>query len=159
MIDDIQNLVDHCKHMISTASVRNLCAALPETDLKKLNELLTPFNLPEKGGPATIRMIVPTYNGGHPDYDSEDDGKPGKLQEYGAPLHEIAIQRSEGVRVVFPSDDGSDVLVERQHDKWVVFLHPDGGDPEVLIYLHDDRAKPFQVLSEGGAVLLEKERS
>jgi len=77
------------------------------------------------------RFVVPTYNGnadnGKPEFDHSD-------------ANSVEVHLEEGLRIVMGTpteaastrracDDRPSVCVERQHDKWVIFVHPDAGDP------------------------------
>ena len=77
-----------------------------------------------------FRLVVPTYNASY----FAEEVERGEMPEYGLPQSAVLIRVVNGVRVVLGSHDFEDIekpdiLIERQPGKWMIFLHPSGGDP------------------------------
>lgn len=106
-------------------------------------------DVPESPDPVRLNTIVEvsTYNGDHPDC-----GKPGGPEEVGAPYVPVAVRELAGInlalgtRTIPDYDNGLQddvihkpaVLVERQHDKWMIQVSSEmAGDPEVHVYVTD----------------------
>lgn len=93
-----------------------------------------------------IRVTVPTYYGNSPD-------KEKAKQEWGDPQVPVLIQPDMGVRLLLGTHDkdgqtSPDIYIERRPGGWVIFLHPESGDPAGYVYILDD-----------GSVLLQKEQN
>ena len=93
------------------------------------------------GGAAMKEMVlhVPTYNANY--YPTQVET--GLIEEYGTPFVPVVIQEAAGIRVVLGTEDcnesrATDILIDRQPNGWVVFLHPFGGDPSGYVYLCDE---------------------
>ena len=78
-----------------------------------------------------FEMMVPTYNG------KLLKDNPG-LQDFDEPEVPVFVGSMEGVRIILGSHDyhdcsKPDVLIERRHNGWMIFLHPlAGSDPTIV---------------------------
>jgi len=87
-----------------------------------------------------LKLDMPTYNGRY--YCREVER--GEFPEHGDPHVPVLVRAEMGVRVIFGTHDGEDpdkpdILIERQPNGWVIFLHPFGaGDPVGYVCFHDD---------------------
>ncbi len=90
----------------------------------------------------TLKLKVPTYNANYFPREVEE----GTKQEFGKPLVPVVIHSADGVRVVLGTHrymdcDKPDIMIERQPNGWVIFLHSvGGGDPCGYVYFLDDGA-------------------
>ena len=64
--------------------------------------------------------------------------------------HEVTLVHEEtNLRIIMDSDleptedrePPPDVFIERHKDHWLIILHPDGGDPLVIMELYDKRLR------------------
>ena len=97
-----------------------------------------------------LGIIAPTYNAQSFPNEVELGLKP----EYGPPYLPVLIRESEGVRLIlgtYVANDLTkpDILIERQPNGWMIFLHPlPGSDPSGYIYFLDD-GRSFLVPENG----------
>ncbi len=87
-----------------------------------------------------FEMMVPTYNG------KLLDDNPG-LKEFDEPELPVFVGSAEGVRIVLGTHDyhdytKPDVQIERRHNGWLIFLHPQGGSDAsgYIAFLDDGRS-------------------
>jgi hypothetical protein len=87
-----------------------------------------------------LKLDLPTYNGRYYCRAVER----GELPEHGDPHVPVLVRAAMGVRVILGTHDAEDldkpdILIERQPNGWVIFLHPFGaGDPVGYVCFHDD---------------------
>jgi hypothetical protein len=84
-------------------------------------------------------LLVPTFNG----HLYAEEVERGEKPEWTEPDTPILVQPAAGLRLLLGTHDSEDreqpdVVVERQTDRWAIFLHMNGGDPVGYIYLLDD---------------------
>lgn len=86
-----------------------------------------------------LMLTVPTYYGAaqanpkwYPD-----------MEEFDEPSVPVLIREAEGVRIVLGTTNWQDfkrpdVQIERRPNGWAIFLRPDGGDANAIVYFLDD---------------------
>jgi hypothetical protein len=98
-------------------------------------------SLPEAARFLTAEVC--TYNGDH----FPKAVEAGKVEEYGKPFALVTIIQESGLRLLlggtdpndFTTPGRSDVLVERQPDRWALFVTAQyGGDLDMVVYIMDD---------------------
>jgi len=88
---------------------------------------------------AELKLFVPTYN--YSVY--PDEVVSGVMEDYTESRTPVLIREEAGVRIILGTHDSSDrdkpdVLIERQANGWLIFLHPEGGDPSGYVYFLDN---------------------
>jgi hypothetical protein len=97
-----------------------------------------------------LRLLVPTFNG----HLYPDEVQRGAKAEWTEPDTPVLVQPAGGLRLLLGTHDSQnkeqpEVVVERQTDRWAIFLHMNGGDPVGHLYLLDD-GRSFLVRDEYG---------
>lgn len=98
---------------------------------------------------AVFRFFSKTYHGNVSDYENRG------LPEYGEPIAHVDVAAEPAATVIYLQKgdrqglDRPGVVIERQTDRWAMFISSEaGGDNELYVYILDDG----RIFSSGDAI-------